>query len=106
VENTQWHSLVAFGQTAEQCEQYLHKGRQIAIEGRLNTRSWDDKGQRRHITEVIVDRVTFLGRRDDAGATDDRDDPEHDGDRGDNGRPPPSGPHAGPPPQVTDDLPF
>jgi single-strand DNA-binding protein len=62
-ERTEWHRIVVWGKTAENCAQYLDKGRQIYIEGRLQTRSWDDKntGEKRYMTEVVANQVTFLG---------------------------------------------
>jgi len=64
-EETEWFSVVAWSKLAEQCNQFLGKGRLIYVEGRLRTRSWDDQsGQKRYRTEVIAERVTFLDRRD------------------------------------------
>jgi single-strand DNA-binding protein len=62
-ERTEWHSIVAWGKTGENCAQYLDKGRQIYVEGRLQTRSWDDKnsGEKRYKTEIVANQVTFLG---------------------------------------------
>ena len=62
-ERTEWHRVVVWGKTAENCAQYLDKGRQIYIEGRLQTRSWDDKntGEKKYMTEVVANQVTFLG---------------------------------------------
>src|SRR5579859_5533943 len=62
-ERTEWHRVVVWGKTAENCAQYLDKGRQIYIEGRLQTRAWDDKntGEKRYMTEVVANQVTFLG---------------------------------------------
>lgn len=61
-EHTEWHSVVVFGKTAENCSQYLSKGRQVYIEGRLQTRKWQDKeGKDRYSTEVIANTVQFLG---------------------------------------------
>ncbi len=58
---TEWHRVVAFGKTAEQCCQYLKKGRLVCIEGSLQTRSWEKPpGQKHFMTEVIAARVTFL----------------------------------------------
>ena len=71
-EKTEWHRIVAFGRTAELCGQYLSKGRQVYIEGRLQTRSWDDKdGNKRSSTEIVADNVTFLsgGERGSSGAS-------------------------------------
>ncbi len=61
-EKTEWHRVVVFGKQAETCKTYLSKGRQIYVEGRLQTRQWDDKsGNKRYTTEVIAQRVLFLG---------------------------------------------
>jgi single-strand DNA-binding protein len=61
-EHTEWHSVVLFGRTAELAGQYLKKGRQVYIEGRLQTRKWQDKnGQDRWTTEVVGDTVKLLG---------------------------------------------
>ncbi len=62
VEDTQWHTVVVWGKTAENCKEYLSKGRSVFVEGRLQTRSWkDDKGNKRYTTEVVAQRVDFLG---------------------------------------------
>ncbi len=62
VEETQWHSLVAFGKTAEILQKYVTKGKEIAIEGKLMYRSYDDKdGVKRYITEIKVDEILLLG---------------------------------------------
>ena len=67
VEETEWHRVVGFGRTAEICGEYLNKGRQIFIEGRLQTREWEDKdGNRRWTTEVIIERMQMLGGKGDA----------------------------------------
>lgn len=61
-ERTEWHRIVVWGQQAENCAQYLAKGRSVYIEGRLQTRQWDDKdGHKRYTTEIIAQRVLFLG---------------------------------------------
>ena len=63
-EHTEWHSIVTFGKTAENCSKFLKKGRQVFIEGRLQTRKWQDKeGKDRYTTEIIADTVQFLGAR-------------------------------------------
>ena len=59
-EKTEWHRVVAFGKTAELCRDYLAKGRQVYLEGRLQTREWEKNGVKRYTTEVIADRVVFL----------------------------------------------
>jgi single-strand DNA-binding protein len=57
----EWHRIVVFGKTAEQCNQYLKKGRLVCIEGSLQTRSWEKSpGEKRYFTEVVASRVTFL----------------------------------------------
>jgi single-strand DNA-binding protein len=62
-EETEWFSVIAWRNLAEQCSQYLQKGRRVYVEGRLRTRSWDTPdGQRRFRTEVIANRVLFLDR--------------------------------------------
>jgi single-strand DNA-binding protein len=62
VEETEWHRVVVWGKTAEHCNQYLAKGRQVYVEGRLQTRSWDDKdGNKKYSTEIVADTVQFLG---------------------------------------------
>jgi single-strand DNA-binding protein len=61
-ERTEWHRIVVWGQQAENCAQYLAKGRQVFIEGRIQTRQWEDKdGNKRNTTEVVAQRVLFLG---------------------------------------------
>ena len=63
-ERTEWHRIVAWGRTAELCAQYLAKGRSVYIEGRLQTREWEDKeGQKRRTTEITAQTVQFLGGR-------------------------------------------
>ncbi len=61
-ERTEWHRIVAWTKLGELCNEYLKKGRQAYIEGRLQTRSWDDKeGNKRYTTEIVADTVQFLG---------------------------------------------
>ncbi len=61
-ERTEWHKVVVWGKVAELCGQYLSKGRQAFIEGRLQTREWMDKeGQKRYTTEIVAQTVQFLG---------------------------------------------
>jgi single-strand DNA-binding protein len=68
-EKTEWHRVVVFGKLAELCSQYLQKGRQAYIEGKLQTRSWQDKdNQTRYTTEVVAQSVQFLGGNAGAGA--------------------------------------
>jgi len=61
-EKTEWHNIVVWGKQAETCGQYLSKGRQVYVEGRITNRSYDDKdGNKRYITEIIARDVRFLG---------------------------------------------
>jgi single-strand DNA-binding protein len=61
-ERTEWHRVVVWGKLAELCGKYLTKGRQCYVEGRLQTRSWEDaQGQKRFTTEVVANTVQFLG---------------------------------------------
>ena len=70
-ERTEWHNIVVWGKQAETCGQYLAKGRQVFIEGSIRTRQYDDKeGNKRYITEVIGQRVQFLGGRGGGGGGD------------------------------------
>src|SRR5688500_6420953 len=64
-ERTEWHRIVAWGKRGEVCGQYLRKGRKVHVEGRLHNDEWEDKesGQKRYQTQVVADRVTFLGAR-------------------------------------------
>ncbi|MGZ3695179.1 MAG: single-stranded DNA-binding protein [Bdellovibrionota bacterium] len=61
-ERTEWHRVVVWGKLAELCEKYLAKGRQCFVEGRLQTRSWDDKdGNKKYTTEIVASTIQFLG---------------------------------------------
>jgi single-strand DNA-binding protein len=67
VEHTEWHNVVAFGKTAENCAAFLRKGRQVYVEGSIRTRARQDpEGQSRHATEVAASNVQFLGGKDTA----------------------------------------
>lgn len=64
-ETTEWHSVVCFGGLAKTCHQYLSKGRQVYLEGRIQTRKWQDKeGNDRYSTEIVADEVSFLGKKE------------------------------------------
>lgn len=64
VQDTQWHNLVAWGKTAEIIEKYVHKGNEVAIEGKLTSRTYDDKdGNKRFITEVVINELLMLGNK-------------------------------------------
>jgi single-strand DNA-binding protein len=102
-EKTEWHRIVLWGKQAESLQEYLTKGKQIYVEGRLQTRQWDDKdGNKRYTTEIKADRITLLGGGGGGG-----------GGRGGGGGGMERGapPHAGgdePPmePITDDDIPF
>ena len=64
VTDTQWHNIVAWGKTAELVEKYVNKGKEVGVEGKLTSRSWDDKdGTKRYITEVICNELLLLGQK-------------------------------------------
>jgi single-strand DNA-binding protein len=64
-EQTEWHNIVCWGRQAEVAGQYLTKGKQIYVEGRLQTRSWEDKqsGEKKYRTEIVCDNFQMLGQR-------------------------------------------
>ena len=67
-ERTEWHRIVAWGKLAEICQQYLKKGKQVYIEGRLQTRQWEDQqGQKRQSTEIVAQNMQMLGRAGESG---------------------------------------
>lgn len=117
-ERVEWHRIVAWGKLGELCGEYLAKGRQVYVEGRLQTRQWKDRdGQDRYTTEVHAQSITFLGSRGDsaeggprqgqaqgAGAAAGgarRSAPQQQGGGMDDG-----GFDYGPPPMTDDDVPF
>lgn len=72
-ERTEWHRVVVWGKQGENVSKYLSKGRQVYVEGRIQTRSWEDReGQKRYTTEIVANNVVFLqggGRRGGGGGT-------------------------------------
>ncbi|RED46518.1 single-strand binding protein [Winogradskyella eximia] len=63
ITDTQWHNVVAWGKTAQIVEKYITKGKEVAIEGKLTSRSWEDKdGMKRYITEVVCNELLMLGK--------------------------------------------
>lgn len=87
---TEWHRCVLFGKLAETAGEYLKKGQLVYLEGRLRTRSWDDKsGIKRYTTEVVGEQYTMLGRRNEGG-----------------GAPASNNSNADSEPDTDDDLPF
>jgi single-strand DNA-binding protein len=108
-EKTEWHRVNVWGEQAEHCSKYLAKGRSVYVEGRLQTRSWDDKdGKKRYSTEVVAERVVFLqGAGGAAGGAD-----SAAGGRGKRGfgeespASPPAAEAPAAPPPGDDDIPF
>ncbi|MGD0835753.1 MAG: single-stranded DNA-binding protein [Polyangia bacterium] len=108
-EKTEWHRVNVWGEQAEHCSKYLAKGRSVYVEGRLQTRSWDDKdGKKRYSTEVVAERVVFLqGAGGGAGGAD-----SAAGGRGKRGfgeespASPPAAEAPSAPPPGDDDIPF
>jgi single-strand DNA-binding protein len=102
-EKTEWHRVVIWGKTAENLKDYLTKGKQIYVEGKLQTRKWQDRdGNDKYTTEIRSDRIVLLGGRGGGGS-----------DRGDYGSHAPSpsggggsGSAPGPPELTEDDIPF
>jgi len=70
VDRTEWHNIVVWGKQAETAKEYLKKGRQIFVDGRIAYRTYDDReGNKRYITEVVAQRIQFLGRREEVPET-------------------------------------
>jgi single-strand DNA-binding protein len=91
-ERTEWHRVIAWGRLAEICGEYLAKGRQIFIEGRLQTRSWEDRdGNKRWTTEIVASTMQMLGSPRGAPAEAEL---------------PPSGQEMPDAPEPDDDIPF
>ena len=90
---TEWHRIVVFGKTADNCERYLKKGSQVFVEGRLQTQEWQDKtGAKRYTTEIVANDVKFLDSAKSSGGGGDSD--VHGGNGHDGG------------PSPDDDVPF
>ncbi len=103
-ERTEWHRIVVWGKLAELCGEYLAKGRQCFVEGRLQTREWTDKENRKnYTTEVVANNVVFLGARDPALASANR--PKRNGAE-DYGAPPPGAEETSTASAAEDDIPF
>jgi len=76
---TEWHRIVAFGKLAGIVGEWLKKGKQVYIEGRIQTRSWDDKeGVKRYTTEIVANQMLMLGSRDESQRSAPAPDPEDD----------------------------
>ena len=72
-EETEWFNVVAWGNLAEICKQHLTKGQQVYVEGRLQTRGWEDRNRKKHYrTELVANEMIILGERKSAEATEER----------------------------------
>lgn len=69
-EKTEWHRIVAWGRLAEVCAQYLHKGSQVYVEGKLQTRSWEKEGVKQYTTEIVISEMQMLDSK--AGGQDEQ----------------------------------
>jgi len=70
VTNTQWHTIVGWGKIAEIVEKYVGKGKEVALEGKLTSRSYETKeGEKRYVTEVVIDEILLLGIKGEDNAT-------------------------------------
>ena len=68
-DKTEWHRIVTFGKLAEICGEYLAKGKQVYVEGRIQTNQWEDKeGNKRYTTEIVCNQMQMLGRVGDKGS--------------------------------------
>ena len=68
-EETEWHNVKAWGKTGESVAQYLSKGRQVYVEGRIQTRTWEDNdGKKRYFTDIVADNIVLLGGRGEGGS--------------------------------------
>jgi len=102
-EKTEWHRIVAFGRLGEICGEYLSKGKQVYIEGRLQTRDWEDKdGNKRYTTEIVALQMQMLGTKDSY----DNAGPSAAPRRSAPARPAASGPDMDASPPEEDDIPF
>ena len=117
-EQTEWHRVVCFRRLAEICGEYLHKGSKVYIEGRLQTRSWEQDGQTRYTTEVVAREMKMLDSRGGGGGGYGPDDPGPPDNRGGYGQQQPRAPQqpardrqpspapADDPEDFEDDIPF
>ena len=106
-ERTEWHRVVFFGKLAEIVKEYLHKGSQVYVEGRIRTRKWQDRdGHDRYTTEIVANDMQMLGGRGGATAPTEHETPPH----GEAQAPSPasvsSGSGSGAAPDLDDDIPF
>ena len=99
VEKTEWHNILAFGKTAEFAGEYLNKGKQVYIEGRLQTSNWEDQqGQKKYKTEILVSELQLIASKGDVASNTSQGD---ENDAGQKDQAP-----ASPEVEEEDDLPF
>lgn len=96
-EETEWHNVKLFGRLAETAGQYLTKGAQVFIEGRITYRKYEHEGVKRYFTEIVGENMQLLGKREESARRDAAVEPD---------TPPPPPPEATPPPDYDGDLPF
>lgn len=107
VERTEWHRIVVWGKTGEMCAQYLSKGRTVYVEGRIQTREWEDKdGNKRYTTEINAQTVNFIGPRTGGGGGEPGAGDSGGGSRGGGPSGGGSGPAGDSGPPMDDDIPF
>jgi single-strand DNA-binding protein len=100
IETTEWHNIVCWRNLAEIAEQFLTKGKMIYLEGKIRTRSWEDNGVKKYITEIEAGTFTMLGSKEENKSTETQ---------VQNVQPPPvieKAPETAPEPDFADDLPF
>jgi single-strand DNA-binding protein len=105
-ERTEWHRVTVWGDTAENCNKYLSKGRSVYVEGRLQTRSYDKEGQKHYATDVVADRVVFLGSGGGGGGGGGGGEGRRQTGGNTGGSGPPDDADMGGPPAGDDDIPF
>ena len=105
-ERTEWHRVTVWGDTAENCNKYLSKGRSVYVEGRLQTRSYDKDGQKHYATDIVADKVVFLGSGGGGGGGGERRPGGGGGGAASRDSGPPDEGDSGPPPGGDDDIPF
>jgi len=107
VERTEWHRIVVWGKTGEMCAQYLSKGRTVYVEGRIQTREWEDKdGNKRYTTEINAQTVNFIGPRTGGGGGEPSVGGSGGGSRDAGASAGGSGPPSDSGPPADDDIPF
>jgi single-strand DNA-binding protein len=106
-EKTEWHRVAFFGKLAEIAGEYLKKGSQVYVEGRLQTRKWQDKdGNDKYTTEIVADRMQMLGSRQGMGGGGDREAPERESAPRPAGKPAAAKPAGSKFDDFEDDIPF